>query len=85
MKTHQKLLVTAAVLSLGACATNDMSMTSEPFGQAVRHNIAMQTVEPTAEQKQNTYIRPDADRMALARERYKNDKVEKPDEVATQD
>ena len=72
-----------AVASLGACKTMDQP--TESFGAAIRHNIAVQTVAPTTEQKQNTYIRPDPQRMAAARERYKNGEVEQPEDLSTID
>lgn len=73
------------VLSSGmlmACQTT-MDMPTEGFGAAVKQNIAAQTVEPTPEQKQNTYIRPDGQRMAVARERYRKDQVEEPVDLRT--
>lgn len=73
------------VLSSGllmACQTT-MEMPTEGFGAAVKHNIAAQTVEPTPEQKQNTYIRPDSQRMAVARDRYRKDQVEEPVDLRT--
>ncbi|NNE59155.1 MAG: hypothetical protein HKN36_13700 [Hellea sp.] len=85
MKYLKTVLILSAAASLGACATNDMSMTSDTFGMAVRHNIAVQTVEPTPEQKQNTYIQPDAQRMANAQERYRKDEVEEPEDLSTLD
>ncbi len=75
----------AIILSGGllvACQTT-MEMPTEGFGMAVKHNIAAHTVEPTAEQKQNTYIRPDSQRMATARDRYKKDQVEEPVDLRT--
>lgn len=80
---------TIIILGLGALVTSACQTTmdepSEVFGAAVRHNIAVQTVEPTPEQKQNTYIRPDSQRIAKARERYRNDEVEEPEELRTTD
>ena len=73
------------VLSSGllmACQTT-MDMPTDGFGAAVKHNIAAQAVEPTPEQKQNTYIQPDSQRMAVARERYKKDQVERPTDLQT--
>lgn len=84
MRTKKILLLGAAMSLLSGCQTT-MDETSEVFGQAVRHNIAAQTIEPTPEQKQNTYIRPDSQRMALARERYRKDEVEEPEDLTTTD
>lgn len=72
-----------ALITLGACTSLDQP--SDPFGTSVRHNIAAQTVHPTDEQKQNTYIRPNQERMNLARDRYKADEVEKPKSLETTD
>jgi len=72
-----KLSLVLSCASLAACQTT-MEEPTEKFGSAVRQNIAAQAVEPTPEQKQNTYIRPDSQRMAQARERYRKDLVEKP-------
>lgn len=84
MKFELKIIATGALLmSLSACATTDSSMTGDTFGAAVRHNIAVQFVEPTPEQKQNTYIRPSPERTALALERYKTDEVEKTESQST--
>ncbi len=77
-----KLSVLVSGLALVGCQTT-MQEPTENFGAAIRHNIAVQTVEPTPEQKQNTYIRPDSQRMAAARERYKQDQVEEPEDLRT--
>jgi len=82
-----RTLKIAALISgvfIAGCQTT-MHEPTESFGAAVRKNIAVQTVEPTPEQKQNTYIRPDSQRMAAARERYRQDQVEKPEELRTTD
>jgi len=85
MRKLKTILGLSVMAALGACATNDLSVPSENFGKAIRHNIAVQTVEPTPEQKQNTYIRPDSERMANARERYRKDEVEEPEDLSTID
>jgi len=83
--THKtKLILLLSAVSLGACAT-DTAAPSYTFGSAIKHNVAVQTVAPTDEQKQNTYIRPNAERMAAARERYKKDEVEEPADLSTID
>lgn len=72
------------VLTSGLFAGCQTMDTPTPeFGSAIRNNITVQTVEPTPEQKQNTYIRPDSQRMAAARERYKKDEVETPKDLTT--
>ena len=82
MKNHCKILGIISMSILGACTTS-MDLTSDSFGDAVRHNIAAQHVKPTDAQKQNTFIRADAQRSALAQQRYKTDKVEKPVDLRT--
>lgn len=76
-----KSLLVLSCAALTACQTTTLQEPTESFGSAVRQNIAAQSVEPTAEQKQNTYIRPDSQRMALARDRYRKDQVEKPTDL----
>ncbi len=77
-----KFSVLVSGIAMAGCQTT-MHEPSEKFGDAIRQNIAVQTVPPTAEQKQNTYIRPDSQRMAGARERYKQDQVEEPEDLRT--
>ncbi len=84
MKKTTLMILALSTVSVSACQTT-MDEPSEVFGAAVRHNIAVQTVEPTPEQKQNTYIRPDSQRMAAARERYRQDEVEEPEDLTTID
>ena len=81
MKRKLAFLSVISLSALGACQS--MEMTSESFGDAVRHNIATQHVKPTAEQKQNTFIKPDAQRSSIARQRYKADEVEEPADLRT--
>lgn len=76
-----KICLLFSVSAFAACQT--METPTPEFGSAVRHNIAAQTVEPTPEQKQNTYIRPNSQRTAAARERYRKDQVEEPAELTT--
>ena len=69
----------AACVGLGGCATTAAPLTSglnADFGQSVAHNRAAQFVPPTTEQKQNTYIRPNANRQRLALETYEAGEVE---------
>jgi len=76
------VFMAVAGLSITACAT-----TSEPhsagFGKATAHNRAVQDVAPTAEQKNNTYIPADANRQAIAREKYRTNSSDEPDNVST--
>jgi hypothetical protein len=68
-----------ACMALGGCATAPAPGTaglSADFGQAVAHNREAQFVAPSAEQKENTYIRPNAARQRLALETYVAGEVE---------
>jgi len=84
MSLKFKVLALTSCVFFTACQTA-MHEPSESFGAAVKHNIAVQTVPPTPEQKKNTYIQPDSRRMAAARERYKSDQVEEPEDLRTID
>jgi len=77
MKTRLKISLLLSGIAISACQTS-MSEPDEVFGMAVKHNIAVQTVEPMPEQKQNTYIRPNSARMKKAKENYENDDVDQP-------
>ena len=81
MKNAFKFTTIISLAALGACTS--METTSESFGKSVRQNIAAQYVTPTDEQKQNTFIRPDAQRSSAARQRYKADDVEEPKDLST--
>jgi type IV pilus biogenesis protein CpaD/CtpE len=74
-------LIAAAGLCLTACATSQPH--SSGFGQATAQNRAVQEVAPTAEQKNNTYIPADANRQAIAREKYRNNTSDEPAVVST--
>lgn len=75
-------LMTLMAMSLTACATSSLEP-SPDFGQASAQNVAVQAVEPTAAQKNNTYIPADASRQAIAREKYRNNEVEEPRPIGT--
>src|SRR5690349_21666860 len=51
------------------------------FGQSVRHNIAVQTVNPDG--PSSDVLEASGARAALAQQRYRTDKVEKPVGAAT--
>jgi len=80
-KRYSTSLVICAFIASGCTTT--MEKPSAPFGTSVKQNIAAQTVAPTPEQKQNTYIKPDQERMNKARIRYRADDVEKPRDLNT--
>jgi len=66
-------------LGLTGCAsTPALEKTSASFGDAVAQNIAAQRVEPTAKQKENTFIPPNRARQKAAREAYETGQVPDP-------
>jgi type IV pilus biogenesis protein CpaD/CtpE len=81
-------LTAFAALALGACSStreigtygHDLMEASQHFGDSVRHNIAVQTVNPTPT---DTDVTVSGQRAATAVDRYRNDKVEKPAETGT--
>lgn len=79
------IIPSLSLIALSACATTQPAMKSgsSEFGNAVRHNIAAQTVAPTAEQKANTFIPADATKRAKARENYRNGETPDPQTITT--
>lgn len=74
-----------SLIALSACATTQPALNngSSEFGKAVRHNIAAHAIEPTAEQKANTFIPADATRRAKARENYRKGETPDPQPITT--
>jgi len=79
------ILATISLITLSACATTKPALHSgtSDFGNAVRHNIAVQVVAPTPEQKNNTFIPADATKRAKARENYRNGETPEPQPITT--
>lgn len=77
------LMISLTVLT--GCATTQPAAThhSSEFGKAVRQNIAVQSVAPTAKQKADTYIPSDAAKRAKARENYRKGETPNPQPVTT--
>ncbi|WP_290496090.1 hypothetical protein [Hyphomonas sp. UBA4494] len=84
MKIKTALIVLA--FGLGGCAHEAglpdfyADQTEAKFGDAVRQNIAAQTVNPNAPEG---VLTASGARSALAQERYEEDEVEKPDDTST--
>jgi hypothetical protein len=77
------LTAVAMVLVVGACNTPpSYGEPEETFGAAVRHNIAVQTVDPDPQNKMAPPAH-DAARAAASIERYQTDRVKKPAEIRT--
>ena len=78
----------SSALLLGACANHVgepdffQDQTQEVFGRAVNENIAAQTVNPNA--PEGGAIEASGARTAAAKQRYEDDKVEKPKGIKTQ-
>ena len=86
MKMNTKLLtlICAGVVLAGCAHSQPATQThTDNFGTAVAANIAAQSVDPTPEQKANTYIPANAARRALAKRRYEKDEVETPVPIST--
>jgi len=81
----KKISLGLCALSLSACATTEpaLHIQSSAFGQAVRHNIAVHAIAPTAEQKTDTYIPADSTRRAKARENYRKGETPEPRRITT--
>lgn len=73
--------VLLAAMSLGACASEiglhsgDLAKNNAMFGEAVRNNIAVQTVNPAGS---SADVTASGARVAKANQAYTTDKVEKP-------
>lgn len=69
---------------LSACSTTDFYPVDETFGDSVRHNIAVQVVNPEGLASGETPA-GDGSRSAIAVTRYRTDQVEKPKLLRTAD
>lgn len=78
--TRSTIVLVAFVL--GACTPSAMPRPNAHFGEAVAHNIAVQTVNPDAPLDKRP-IAYDAAHQALAQGRYESDKVKQPTELST--
>ena len=73
-----------ALFALEGCAVDQpVGLITPEFGEAVRHNIAAETVNPSAPMDNSALI-TDGQRAAIGQERYITDTVEKPAAVGTQ-
>jgi len=83
MKTLKFFCFGCALIALQACSSETPTGLQVPgFGDAVRQNIAAQTVNPTAPQDPSP-IMMDAQRAAIQQNRYTTDTVEQPMDVGT--
>ncbi len=79
IKLALALLATAGLL---ACMPVATPKPEAHFGEAVTHNIAVQTVNPNAP-KDKGPIAYDATRQSVAQGRYQADKVKEPADMST--
>ena len=66
---------------VSGCATSKSALQGQldpTLGSAVKANIAMQAVAPTATQKANTFIPADPTRAGQARQNYRENKIPEP-------
>ena len=83
--THAlRVAALAPLLALAACGHPDFGPEAADFGNSVKQNIAVQTVNPEPELAQ-TLPEMDGTRAAIAIGRYQADKVKPPRELRTSD
>jgi hypothetical protein len=81
MKTMIKLSSLAAFVLCAGCATSKPALQGQldaQLGAAVKANIAAHAVEPTPEQKANTFIPANPARTGLALKQYRENTVPNP-------
>lgn len=83
MKSSLKLSIVclAAISVLGGCATSKPALEGQlnpNLGSAVKANVAMHAVAPTAAQKANTFIPADPARTRQARQNYRDNTIPDP-------
>jgi type IV pilus biogenesis protein CpaD/CtpE len=71
-----------AAMLLGACSDRLPLSQPDNFGAAVRHNVEMQIVNPTAQPEPGP-TPMDGSRAALAFKRYQTDQVKQPKSLST--
>lgn len=78
-------LLALSFVGLTACATTQPAATSHSseFGKAIRHNIAVHSVAPTAKQKADTYIPADNTKRSKARDNYRKGETPNPQPITT--
>ena len=74
----KKLLLIVPFIGLSACA-----VTVPPLGEAMTHNTNIQAIDPSPEQKKNTYIPADGSRQKLARDAYRKGEVKPLEKLRT--
>ena len=83
MKPLRSLIVVSLVAATGACAPDvRLGLDTPGYGDAVRANIAAQTVNPMAP-SDRAPLAANGERAALQQKLYLSDMVEAPEEVGT--
>jgi len=84
MRWNKAGLILIAIAMTG-CASSQAALdgTSPQFGEAIAHNISVQRVAPTAEEKANTFIPPNRARQKAAKDAYESGTVTEPTLVNT--
>lgn len=72
------LVIAVALVPLAACTPNDTTM-----GGALRHNMAMQTIDPDPKYAGSPAEGGDGERAAAAVDRYKKGNVKQPEKITT--
>ncbi|HYD29645.1 MAG TPA: hypothetical protein VEB64_02140 [Azospirillaceae bacterium] len=82
--TTRNLLVLAVILpAVAGCGTQAYEPLSADFGNAVRHNMAVQVVNPDPPAASDAAPTGSGARAALAYNRYETGKVVKPQTMST--
>jgi len=82
MMTRLRLSLGLAFLLHGCAADRPVTLDTPAFGDAVRANIAVQTVNPMAPTDRGPLV-ANGERAALQQEKYTTDTVETPADVGT--
>lgn len=77
------IIATVGGISLGGCMETNSGNAN--LGAAVRHNMALQIIDPNPTYKGDAVPGGNGARTAVAQERYQTDKVEKPERLRTSD
>lgn len=75
------ILATVGGISLAGCMETISG--NDNFGEAVRHNMALQIIDPNPSYKGEAVPGGNGARTAVAQERYQTDKVEAPERLQT--
>ena len=83
MKHINIILVIGLLVTLGACETRTRQTLTPDFGDSVRHNMAVQIINPAASEQRTSVIDMDGERAAGAMDRYRKGTVTAPKAEST--